>query len=48
MLKAIVGFELAIEALRGTRKLGQNKTVEERAGAVAGLRRGRPRRYGRR
>lgn len=26
MLKAIVGFELTIEALRGTRKLGQNKS----------------------
>jgi transcriptional regulator len=38
MLKAIVGFELTITALRGTRKLGQNKPDAERAGAVAGLR----------
>lgn len=37
MAKAIVGYELAIEELRGTRKLGQNKTAGERAGAVAGL-----------
>ncbi len=37
MLKAIVGYELAIEALRGTRKLGQNKSEAERSGAVAGL-----------
>ena len=37
MLKAIVGFELTIEDLRGTRKLGQNKKEAERAGAVEGL-----------
>jgi len=37
MLKAIVGFELSIEALRGTRKLGQNKNVSERANASDGL-----------
>jgi transcriptional regulator len=30
MAKAIVGFEMRIDALRGTRKLGQNKKVEER------------------
>ena len=30
MLKAIVGFELSIESLRGTRKLGQNKADEDR------------------
>lgn len=30
MLKAIAGFELHIEALRGTRKLGQHKGVEQR------------------
>ena len=29
MLKAITGFELRIEALRGNRKLGQNKKAEE-------------------
>jgi transcriptional regulator len=34
MLKAITGFELAIEALRGTDKLGQHKTPAERAGAA--------------
>ncbi len=37
MLKAIVGYELVIEDLRGTRKLGQNKRADELAGAVAGL-----------
>jgi len=37
LLKAIVGYELTIEALRGTRKLGQNKKEAEQAGAVAGL-----------
>ena len=37
MLKAIVGYELRIEDLRGTRKLGQNKTAEERVGAADGL-----------
>jgi transcriptional regulator len=37
MLKAIIGFEMTIEDLRGTRKLGQNKTEAERQGAVEGL-----------
>ena len=37
MLKAIVGYELTIEALRGTRKLGQNKKEAERVGAAEGL-----------
>jgi transcriptional regulator len=37
MLKAIVGFELSIDALRGTRKLGQNKNASERAKASDGL-----------
>ena len=37
MLKAIVGFEMRIEALRGTRKLGQNKTAEQRAGVADAL-----------
>lgn len=37
MLKAIVGYELRIEDLRGTRKLGQHKSESERAGAAAGL-----------
>lgn len=33
MLKAIVGYELAIEDLRGTRKLGQNKPGQVAAAA---------------
>jgi transcriptional regulator len=37
MLKAIVGYELAIEALRGTRKLGQNKDDATLRAAAAGL-----------
>jgi transcriptional regulator len=37
MLKAIIGYELRIEALRGTRKLGQNKQGDERVGAAEGL-----------
>ena len=37
MLKAIVGFEMAIEALRGTDKLGQHKSEAERAAAADGL-----------
>jgi transcriptional regulator len=37
LLKAIVGYELTIEALRGTRKLGQNKREAERRGAAEGL-----------
>jgi transcriptional regulator len=37
MLEAIVGYELEIESLRGTRKLGQTKKAEEMAGAIAGL-----------
>jgi transcriptional regulator len=37
MLKAITGYELSIETLRGTRKLGQNKKVEEQSGAADGL-----------
>jgi transcriptional regulator len=37
LLKAIVGFEMRILALRGTRKLGQNKQEAERAGAADGL-----------
>ncbi len=38
MLRAIVCFEIEVTAWRGTAKLGQNKSVAERAGAVAGLR----------
>ena len=37
MLNAVIGYELEIETLRGTRKLGQNKKGEERIGAAAGL-----------
>ena len=37
MLKAIVGYELDIESLNGTRKLGQNKREAEQRGAVEGL-----------
>lgn len=37
MLKAIIGYELRIEELRGTRKLGQNKRAEDRLAAAAGL-----------
>ena len=37
MLKAIIGYELEIEELRGTRKLGQNKDEAIRRVAAAGL-----------
>lgn len=37
MLPVIVGFELAVEILRGTSKMGQNKRVAEIEGAAAGL-----------
>jgi transcriptional regulator len=37
MLKAIVGFEMSIEDLRGTNKLGQHKSAPERQGAADGL-----------
>jgi transcriptional regulator len=37
MLTAIIGYELLIEDLRGTRKLGQHKSEAERQGAAAGL-----------
>lgn len=37
MLKAIVGYEMNVEDLRGTRKLGQNKKDGERQGAADGL-----------
>lgn len=39
MLKAITGFELVIESLTGTRKLGQNKNAVERASAAEVLER---------
>lgn len=37
MLPAIHAFELEVTALRGTYKLGQNKSAAEMAGAAAGL-----------
>jgi len=38
MLRAIVGFAIEAPVLSGCAKLGQNKTQDERAGAMAGLR----------
>ena len=38
MTGAIVGYELVIDAMRGTRKLGQNKAASEHEGSLAGLR----------
>src|SRR3569623_983170 len=38
MLKAIIGFEVTIEAIRGTVKLGQNKNDAAVAGVMVGLR----------
>lgn len=40
MLRAIVGFEIAVDTVRGTRKLSQNKGEVDRAGVLAGLRAG--------
>lgn len=37
MLRAIIGFELTITAVRGTTKLSQNKSAADRAGVAAGL-----------
>jgi transcriptional regulator len=37
-LRAIVGLELAIERVEGKAKLSQNRSAEDRAGVVAGLR----------
>jgi transcriptional regulator len=37
MLRAIVGFEVTIEAVRGTNKLSQNKSDADRAGTIEGL-----------
>lgn len=37
MLPALAGFELTVTALRGTRKLGQNKDAGARAGVAAAL-----------
>lgn len=38
MMRAILPFEMQIKSVEGTWKLGQNKTPEARAGAIAGLR----------
>lgn len=37
LLRAIGGFELSIESIRSTAKLGQNKSAQDRAGTIAGL-----------
>ena len=37
LLRGIIGYEVKIESLRGTRKLGQNKSRAEREGAATGL-----------
>lgn len=37
MLKAIVGFEIAISDLQGKWKLSQNRSEEDRLGVIAGL-----------
>jgi transcriptional regulator len=39
MLKGIVGFRLRIDRLEGKRKLSQNRSAEDQAGVIAGLRR---------
>lgn len=38
-LRAIVGVEVAVERVEGKAKLSQNRSAEDRAGVVAGLRR---------
>lgn len=37
MRRAIIGFEVSVDAVRGTRKLSQNKSAEDRAGVIVGL-----------
>jgi transcriptional regulator len=37
-LRAIVGVELVVDQVEGKAKLGQNRSLQDRAGAVAGLR----------
>lgn len=37
MLRAIAGFEIAIDTVRATRKLSQNKPPQDRACIIAGL-----------
>jgi transcriptional regulator len=41
LLKAIVGIEMHIERIEGKWKMGQNRSAEDRRGAVAGLMKGR-------
>ena len=38
LMRMILPFRLSIETVDGTWKLGQNKTPDQRAGAIAGLR----------
>ncbi len=40
MRRAIIGFELSVTAVRGTRKLSQNKSAADRARVIEGLERG--------
>ena len=37
MIKALSGFEIAVEAVRGTRKFNQHKPAEDIAANVRGL-----------
>ena len=39
LLKAIVGFEVTVEAVRGTTKLSQHRPHEDNVGVIAGLHR---------
>ncbi len=41
MMAGIVGLELVIERIEGKRKLGQNRSLADRLGAIAGLERER-------
>lgn len=41
-LRAIVGIEVTVERVEAKRKLSQNRSVEDRAGVVAGLAAGTP------
>jgi len=39
MLNGIVGFEISVRSLEGKWKMNQNRSAEDRAGVVEGLRR---------
>ncbi len=39
LLHAIVGFDISVSRCEAKFKLGQNRSVEDRAGAIAGLER---------